>query len=276
MDRGVVLAGGGALLRGLDERLRHETGMPVHVADNPLDSVALGAGQVRRGVRGVAAGPRLRAAEVVPSMRQDSGRSRAVIGLLVLACVTILTLDARHSTWRRPSTRCAARSPTCSVRSRTGPRPRCGPSPIFPTTSGSISDLRDANAALEADNQRLLTRLRAERANATRNTEVDTIAAFADRSGYHVVQAQVVAIGPAQAFSRTVTIDAGTTDGVVPDLTVVNADGLVGRVIAASPTTATVLLIIDRDSTVGGRLGTLMELGFLDGTGDISGDGASA
>jgi rod shape-determining protein MreB len=45
MDRGVVLTGGGALLRGLDERLRHETGMPVHVAEGPLDSVALGAGK---------------------------------------------------------------------------------------------------------------------------------------------------------------------------------------------------------------------------------------
>jgi rod shape-determining protein MreB and related proteins len=45
MDRGVVLTGGGALLRGLDERLRHETGMPVHVADSPLDSVVLGAGK---------------------------------------------------------------------------------------------------------------------------------------------------------------------------------------------------------------------------------------
>ena len=45
MDRGVVLTGGGALLRGLDERLRHETGMPVHVADTPLDSVAMGAGK---------------------------------------------------------------------------------------------------------------------------------------------------------------------------------------------------------------------------------------
>ena len=44
MDRGIVLTGGGALLRGLDERLRHETGMPVHVADHPLTSVALGAG----------------------------------------------------------------------------------------------------------------------------------------------------------------------------------------------------------------------------------------
>jgi rod shape-determining protein MreB and related proteins len=45
MDRGIVLTGGGALLRGLDERLRHETGMPVHVADNPLTSVAMGAGR---------------------------------------------------------------------------------------------------------------------------------------------------------------------------------------------------------------------------------------
>jgi rod shape-determining protein MreB len=45
MDRGLVITGGGALLRGLDERLRHETGMPVHVAEGPLDSVALGAGK---------------------------------------------------------------------------------------------------------------------------------------------------------------------------------------------------------------------------------------
>jgi rod shape-determining protein MreB len=45
MDRGIVLTGGGAMLRGLDERLRHETGMPVHVAESPLTSVALGAGR---------------------------------------------------------------------------------------------------------------------------------------------------------------------------------------------------------------------------------------
>ena len=45
MDRGIVLTGGGALLRGLDERLRHETGMPVHVAQDPLSSVVLGSGK---------------------------------------------------------------------------------------------------------------------------------------------------------------------------------------------------------------------------------------
>ncbi len=45
MDRGIALTGGGALLRGMDQRLRLETGMPIHLVDNPLDSVALGSGK---------------------------------------------------------------------------------------------------------------------------------------------------------------------------------------------------------------------------------------
>ncbi len=45
MDRGIVLTGGGGLLRGLDERLKHETGIPIHLAENPLESVVLGSGK---------------------------------------------------------------------------------------------------------------------------------------------------------------------------------------------------------------------------------------
>ena len=45
MDRGIALTGGGALLRGLDQRLGEETGMPVCLADNPLESVGLGTGK---------------------------------------------------------------------------------------------------------------------------------------------------------------------------------------------------------------------------------------
>lgn len=44
MDRGVAVTGGGALLRGLGDRLLHEIGMPIHLADNALDSVAVGSG----------------------------------------------------------------------------------------------------------------------------------------------------------------------------------------------------------------------------------------
>lgn len=45
MDKGIMLAGGGAMLRGLDQLINKETHMPVHIAESPLDCVALGAGK---------------------------------------------------------------------------------------------------------------------------------------------------------------------------------------------------------------------------------------
>jgi rod shape-determining protein MreB len=45
-DRGIVLTGGGALLRNLDKRIREETGLPVSIAENPLASVVLGTGKM--------------------------------------------------------------------------------------------------------------------------------------------------------------------------------------------------------------------------------------
>ena len=46
IDRGIMLSGGGALLRGLDTLIQNETGIDVHIAESPLDCVALGAGAV--------------------------------------------------------------------------------------------------------------------------------------------------------------------------------------------------------------------------------------
>lgn len=46
VDRGVILSGGGSLLKNLDKRLREETSLPVFIADDPLSSVALGAGKI--------------------------------------------------------------------------------------------------------------------------------------------------------------------------------------------------------------------------------------
>jgi rod shape-determining protein MreB len=45
-DRGIVLTGGGALIKNLDKRIREETGLPVSIADDPLASVVLGTGKM--------------------------------------------------------------------------------------------------------------------------------------------------------------------------------------------------------------------------------------
>jgi rod shape-determining protein MreB len=46
LDRGIMLSGGGALLKNLDERLRLETNLPVHVSEDPLTAVVRGTGKV--------------------------------------------------------------------------------------------------------------------------------------------------------------------------------------------------------------------------------------
>lgn len=61
IDRGIVMAGGGSLLRGLDKRIAEETGLPVHIADDPATAVVLGTGQM------LSMPSRLRRRLVVPS-----------------------------------------------------------------------------------------------------------------------------------------------------------------------------------------------------------------
>lgn len=207
------------------------------------------------------------------SVNPQPPRSRSGLGLLVLACVTIITLDARHSDASSPVDPLRA-----TVAAVLGPVESGASAALRPVTSvpdhfGDVNDLRSENARLEGVNKSLTSQLRAAGANRQRDHELSGISKLADAFAYEVVPAQVVAIGPAQSFSRTATIDAGTSAGIRPDLTVVNSDGLVGRVVSATRSTATVLLIIDGKSTIGGRLGESMELGFLDGDGNLGGDG---
>ena len=195
--------------------------------------------------------------------------SRAVLVLLVLASFTLITLDVRGG----------ENSPLNPFRSAVGDvfgpvengtaaavRPFQAVPEFFRKTSGLRADV----ARLEAENSRLKGQLAGTSVDRNRAAELDGLLASSGRTGYSLVPARVVAIGPAQSFSRTVTIDAGTTSGVRPDMTVLNNDGLVGRVLRADRSTATVLLLVDQESVVGGRLGSSMEVGFLRGRGHTS------
>lgn len=86
---------------------------------------------------------------------------------------------------------------------------------------------------------------------------------------YRIVAASVIAVG--QGYQQTVTLDAGSGDGVKTDETVLNGQGLVGQVTAVTASTCTVLLATDSSSVVGVRLAPSGQVGWVTGPGQASG-----
>jgi rod shape-determining protein MreC len=192
--------------------------------------------------------------------------SRGVLVLLLLASLTLITLDVRDG----------EESPVDPFRSAAGavfgPAEELTATVVRPFRAvadllTSHDTLRGEVSRLEAENAALRGRLATSEVARNRAAELDGLLRRSRETGYALVPARVVAHGPAQSFSRTVTIDAGTSSGVHADMTVLNDRGLVGRVLRADRSSATVLLIVDRESVVGGRLGSSMEVGFLRGRG---------
>lgn len=101
---------------------------------------------------------------------------------------------------------------------------------------------------------------------ATRKS-VQALQLQASRGGYRIAPARVVAIGPAGGFDWTVTVDAGSRDGVKVDQTVLAGSDLVGRVTRVSATSATVLLAADPGSGVGVRNRASAQVGVVTGHG---------
>lgn len=209
---------------------------------------------------------------MIPRLRRPPRSPVALLVALVLASATLLTLDLRHDTGSPvdPARRAAA-----EVFGPVEQAAAAGLRPVraLPGWFRGRAELRHDVARLEAENADLRRQVRTGGLDRTRLADYDALTAAAATGGHTLVPAHVIAVGPAQSFSRTVTIDAGRDAGVRPDQTVLEADGLVGRVIGVSASTATVLLVVDSRSIVGARLGDSMELGFLSG-GGVAGERA--
>ena len=204
--------------------------------------------------------------------QREPGRPRRSLVLsLVLACVTLMTLDHVNDG--------AALDPVRRLVGEVYGPAESGVSAVVdpviavPRWLRSKHDLATDLDRLQTENDQLRADIASTDYNRNRLQEYDDLTATAETIGHALVPARVVGLGPAQSFSRTVTIDAGARAGLAPDMTVVNGQGLVGRVLRVTSTTATVLLIVDADSTVGGRVGRSMKVGFLHGRGDL-GQGA--
>jgi rod shape-determining protein MreC len=186
---------------------------------------------------------------------------RPTVVALLLACAVLLVLDLT-SPALTPVRRLAGEvfGPLESAAS-TVARPVTGVSDWFHTQDS----LRERIGRLEDDNAALRQQVATSGFDRNKLAEYEGLTAAAQDIGYAVVPARVIGYDASQSFSHTVTIDAGSSAGIEPDMTVIDASGLVGRVLRVSRSTATVLLIIDSDSVVGGRVGSSMEVGFVHG-----------
>jgi rod shape-determining protein MreC len=196
----------------------------------------------------------------------DTRRTRVLLALLLVTSVSLITIDYRGG----------ENSPLNGVRSAAaavfGPVERVAAAiaaPVSDAVDGvrNLGDGQDEVARLAKENQRLKTRVRTSELDHQRAGELDALLHLAGVGRYRIVPATVIAVGAAQTFSWTVTLDAGSRDGIRPDMTVLDGDGLVGRVKTVGPATSTVLLAVDPESSVGVRLEGTMQVGFTTGRG---------
>ncbi|WP_051217803.1 rod shape-determining protein MreC [Nocardioides insulae] len=193
------------------------------------------------------------------------GPRRATLVALLLASATLITVDA--STGALEPARQAAGAVFGPAESTAATVAR--PLTSIPDWFRTQSDLTDQVAALEEENDELRGQLATRPYDRAKLASYEGLTRTAEQIGYAVVPARVIGLGPAQSFSLTATIDAGSDAGLRPDMTVVSSEGLVGRVLRVTASTATVLSISDPESVVGGRVGDSGEAGFVHGTGGV-------
>lgn len=194
-----------------------------------------------------------------------SRRIRIVLATLIVASLTFVILDLRGGEGPLSSARSAVSAVVGAIQE--GASAVASP---FSNIGGSFSTWRNQStqiAALEAENARLTEELRSTLSDRARARALDDLLRVASVGRYRVTPAEVISVGPAQDFAWTVGIDAGSLDGIEKDMTVINGEGLVGRVLKVNRTTSTVVLLVDASSAVGGRVATTEEIGIVSGTG---------
>jgi len=194
-----------------------------------------------------------------------SRRTRVLLSVLLVAALTFIILDLR-----------GGEGPLSGIRNLgsnvLGGIERVAATVFSPITGASSwwGGMRDQAAQIQTlttDNERMRSELDRLTNDKARVAALDGLLRVANVGQYRIVPAEVIAVGPAQDFSWTITIDAGKRDGIEQEMTVINGDGLVGRVLKTTASTATVVLIVDSTSAVGGRVAGSEEIGIVSGTG---------
>ena len=194
-----------------------------------------------------------------------NNRSRLLLVILLVTSLFLITLDLRGVSITKNS-----RSATQSL---LAPVQR-GVSDFFSPVGNFFSDIKNFGKTkaelkeLKSENAKLRKKVIFNQDTNGQLNKLKGVLDLAGRGGYKVVSARVFGKGSSSTFSQTITIDAGTNDGVKKDMTVMGELGLVGVVKSTTSTSAIVLLMNDPTFRIGVRIARSQSVGVLMGEGD--------
>lgn len=197
------------------------------------------------------------------AVSRRSARPRFTLLVLILASLTLITLDVRGG-GAIPGLRGRARDLFQPVQSAVS-------SITHPVTSfldgvAAYPSLKADNARLRAEIARLQAQQIADQYLQQTNKDLTDLLKLDFVGDIPTVAARVIA-GPASNFQLTVVINRGTTSGILKGMPVVAGSGLVGRVESVSANQATVLLLTDASASVGIQFAPSPSVGVASGTG---------
>ena len=196
--------------------------------------------------------------------RGGGNRSRLLLVIFLVTSLFLVTLDLRGSGVTNGS-RSATQSFLAPIQK--GVTDFFAPVGRFFGDVKNFPNVKNEIAALQSENAKLKSQVLVNKDIQSQLKQLKGVLDLAGRGGYRTVSARVIGHGSAATFSQTITIDAGTSDGVKVDKTVISEHGLVGVVKSAEAHSAIVLLMSDPAFKVGVRIARSQSIGVLSGTG---------
>jgi len=192
------------------------------------------------------------------------GRARLLLIILIVTSLFLITLDLRGVRILD-----GVRNGTQNV---LAPFQKVGSTVVTPFRNffSDVTHLgrtRNQIEKLKADNARLRNKLLERKSADAQLTQLKSVLDLAGKAGYKVLATRVISQGASTSFSQTITIDAGTSSGVRPNMTVISGEGLVGVVKESFLNSALVMLATDPDFKVGVRIAGTQQIGILSGRG---------
>ena len=196
--------------------------------------------------------------------RGGGNRSRLLLVILLVTSLFLITLDL-HGSGVTKGSRSVTQTFLAPIQK--------GVADVFAPVGRFFSDVKNFPnakneiAALQSENARLKSQTLVNKDIQGQLKQLKGVLDLSGRGGYKVVSARVIGHGSATTFTQTITIDAGSSDGITVDQTVVSEHGLVGVVKSVQSHSAIILLMSDPSFKLGVRIARSQSIGVLSGTG---------